>query len=121
IRPDFTDGFIMPYHAALEHSDEGRAFDPAEVVAFAPDDRFIEFSFATEHVSHDAAIAALLSMREALHRSAERFPCDISKQEQWIDRELGRLWKKRGAFPGMGAVLSATGVRMGHFIAQAIQ
>lgn len=121
IRPDFADGFIMPYHAALEHCDEGRAFDPAEVVAFAPEDRFIEFSFATEHVSHDAAIAALLSMREALHRSADRFPCDIIKQEHWIDRELGRLWKKRGAFPGMGAVLSATGVGMGHFIAQVIQ
>lgn len=120
IRPDFEDGFLMPYHEALEKSDEGRAFDPAEVVAFAPEDRFTEFSYATEHVGHDAAISALLSCRQALLRSAELFTVSIKKQEQWIDRELGRLWKKRGPFPGLGAVLSAMAMPMGNFIAQAL-
>lgn len=118
IRSDFSDGFLMPYHEALEKSDEGRAFDPAEVVAFAPEDRFDEFSYGTEHVSHDAAISTLLACRSALHRAAERFNVAIHKQEAWIDRELGRLWKKRGPFPGLGAVLAATGIPMGNFIAQ---
>lgn len=117
IRPDFADGFLMPYHEALEKSDDGRAFDPAEVVAFAPEDRFEEFSYATEHVGHDAAISALLSCRAALLRCGNLFNYATTKQEQWIDRELGRLWKKRGAFPGFGAVLSATGVQLGHFVA----
>lgn len=120
IRPDFSDGFLLPYHQALEASDEGRAFDPAEVVAFAPDDRFTEFSFATEHVGNDAAIEALLACRSALLRSSELFKVDTHKQEVWIDRELGRLWKKRGPFPGLGAVLTATGIPMGHFIAQSL-
>jgi hypothetical protein len=120
IRPEFTDGFLLPYHEALVKSDEGRAFDPSEVVAFAPEDRFDEFSYATEHVGHDAAISALLACREALLRSAELFPVAIEKQEQWIDRELGRLWKKRGPFPGMGAILSATGIPLGNFVAQAL-
>lgn len=118
IRPDFSDGFLMPYHEALEKSDDGRAFDPAEVVAFAPEDRFDEFSYATEHVSHDAAINTLLACRAALRRAAELFNVSIQKQESWIDRELGRLWKKRGPFPGLGAVLSSTGIPMGNFIAQ---
>jgi hypothetical protein len=120
IRPDFNDGFLMPYHEALEKSNNGKAFDPAEVVAFAPEDRFEEFSYATEHVGHDAAISALLSCRAALLRAAELFNLSTKKQEAWIDRELGRLWKKRGPFPGLGAVLTATGIPMGNFIAQTL-
>lgn len=120
IRPDFNDGFLLPYHEALAKSDEGRAFDPAEVVAFAPEDRFNEFSYASEHVSHDAAISALLACRDALLRAAERFDVSISKQEQWIDLELGRLWKSRGPFPGLGAILTATGTPLGNFIAQSL-
>ncbi len=120
IRPDFNDGFILPYHQALAASDEGRAFDPAEVVAFAPEDRFTEFSFATEHVGSDAAIESLLACRAALLRASELFNVSTQKQEAWIDKELGRLWKKRGPFPGMGAVLTATGIPMGHFVAQAL-
>ena len=120
IRPDFKDGFLMPYHEALDKSDEGRAFDPAEVVAFAPEDRFYEFSYATEHVGHDAAIDSLLACRDALLTAEKLFHLNTHKQLSWIDGELGRLWKKRGPFPGLGAVLSATGITMGHLIAQAI-
>jgi hypothetical protein len=120
IRPDFKDGFILPYHEALEKSDEGRKFDPAEAVAFAPDDRFNEFSFATEHVGNDAAISALLACRSALLRSADLFQFTGRQQEHWIDSQLGRLWEKRGPFPGLGAVLTATGVPMGNFISQAL-
>ena len=120
IRPDFSDGFLMPYHEALEKSDDGRAFDPAEVVAYAPEDRFVEFSYATEHVGHDAAISSLLACRSALLRSAELFNVATKTQEQWIDHELGRLWKKRGPFPGFGAVLCAIGIPLGNFIAQAL-
>ena len=118
IRPDFSDGFLMPYHEALEKSREGDDFDPAEVVALAPEDRFTEFSYATEHVRDDSAIEALLSMRSSLSRCAELMGTDIRKQEEWIDRELGKLWRKRGAFPGMGAVLYATGVPLGNFVAR---
>jgi hypothetical protein len=120
IRPAFEDGFLLPYYEALRKSDEDPEFDPAQVVAFAPDDRFTEFSYATEHVGNDAAISALLAMREALQRSSEGFGYRSEPHEQWIDRELGRLWKKRGPFPGMGAVLCATGATMGNFIAQAV-
>lgn len=120
IRPDSRDGFLMPYREALERSRDGDAFDPAEAVAFAPEDRFNEFSYATEHVSDDAAIEALMSMRAALGRSKDLFGADVDEQEAWIDAELGRLWRERGPFPGMGAVLSATGLPMGNFIARAL-
>ena len=96
IRADFKDGFLMPYHEALDKSGDGEAFDPAEVVGFTPEERFTEFSYATEHVGDDAAIEALLSMRAALLRASELFGADVLKQEAWIDVELGRLWQKRG-------------------------
>jgi hypothetical protein len=120
IRPDFSDGFLLPYHEALERSEDGTAFDPADVVAFAPEDRFVEFSYATEHVGHDAAISALLSCRSALLKASELFSFPSNAQEKWIDKELGRLWKKRGPFPGLGSILHATGVPMGNFIAQVV-
>ena len=120
IRPDFEDGFLLPYQEALEQSDEGRTFDPADAVAFAPEERFSEFSYGTEHVGNDAAISALLSIRDALQRCSELFGYASEPHEKWIDRELGRLWIKRGPFPGLGAVLAATGVTMGNFIGQSL-
>ena len=120
IRPNSEDGFLLPYHEALEKSRDGAAFDPAEVVAFAPEDRFTEFSYGTEHVGDDVAIEALQSIRASLVRSAELFGADIRNQEAWIDKELGRLWRKRGPFPGLGAVLYTSGVSMGNFIARAL-
>ena len=120
IRPEFEDGFLMPYHEALIKSDDGRVFDPADVVAFAPQDRFVEFSYVTEHVGNDAAISSLMAMRGALHRCSGLFGYVPDRFERWIDRELGRLWIKRGPFPGLGVVLSAMGVKMGNFIAQVL-
>ncbi len=120
IRAGYPDGFLMPYYEALEKSDEGRAFDPAEAVAFAPEEHFIEFSYATEHVGNDAAISALLSMRDALDRCSELFGYAADPYHHWIDRELGQLWIKRGPFPGLGSVLSSTGLAMGNFIAQTL-
>ena len=120
IRPEFEDGFLLPYHEALAKSDDGRAFGPADAVAFAPQDRFVEFSYVTEHVGNDAAISSLLAMRSALHRCSELFGYVPDRFERWIDREMSRLWIKRGPFPGLGVVLSAMSVRMGNFIAQSL-
>lgn len=120
IRPEFQDGFLLPYQEALEKSDDGHAFDPADVVAFAPEGRFQEFSYATEHVSDDAAISALVACRGALERASSHFDHPIEQQVKWIDQQLSKLWKRRGAFPGISSVLRATGIDLGHFVAQAL-
>jgi DNA-binding FrmR family transcriptional regulator len=120
IRPNFSDGFLMPYHTALEFAAEHPDFDPAEIAAFAPEDRILEFSYASEHVTADGAIAALLSCAAALNKAKTILPGSYGAQLTWLDRELGRLWKLRGPCPGLGAALSAVGLNLGSFIAREI-
>ena len=61
IRPDFKDGFLLPYHAAIDNAAQDPEFDPTEIAAFSPVDRLLEFSHGSQLVSHDGAIASLLS------------------------------------------------------------
>lgn len=121
IRPDFKDGFLLPYHYALEFAKENPDFDPSEVVAMAPGDRFNEFSYVTEHVSHDGAIDALLACAAALRRTEVSLPGNYQGQLKWIDKRLNELWTMRGPCPGLGAALSAFGVAFGTFVAREIE
>jgi hypothetical protein len=101
----FTDGFLLPYHRALTYAADKPDFDPASVVAFAPDDRRDEFSHVAEHVSHDGAIGALLACAAALHESAKYLKGPWDRYQKWIDNELGKLWRMRGPCPGLGAAI----------------
>jgi hypothetical protein len=62
-------GFLLPYHEALARAAEDPSFDPAEIVVFAPDEAFEQFSYGSEHVTHDQAIASLLAIIEGLRRA----------------------------------------------------
>lgn len=120
IRPDFKDGFLLPYHAAVEKAAIDPDFDAACIAAFSPDDRFSEFSHASQLVTHDAAISALLACSDAIQVASPLFPGRWDQVLQWIDARLGELWRMRGPCPGLGAALSAFGIEQGHFIAHAI-
>lgn len=110
IRPDFKDGFILPYHAAIAKAADDSEFDPAELAALAPADRMLEFSHASQLVSHDGAIASLLACAESLRKANGVLPGPWNQCLQWIDARLGELWKARGPCPGLGAALSAFGL-----------
>lgn len=117
IRPDFKDGFILPYYAILASAEKDQSIDPAEYLAYAPEDRRIEFSYATEHVTNDGAIGALLSCAAALKNMTKVVDGSFERQLKWIDRRLSELWKLRGPFPGLGAALCAFGIEHGNFLA----
>lgn len=121
IRPDFLDGFLLPYHEAIAYSEENPAFDPAEIVAFAPEDRHAEFSYASEHVSHDGALSALLACGASLNKAKEFLPGPWDKCLKWIHDRIGELWIMRGPCPGLGAALCAFGMKFGAFIAREIE
>lgn len=120
IRPDFNDGFLLPYHAAIEKASADSVYDPAEITAFSPEDRIFEFSHVSQHVTHDAAIASLLACAESLHRAKASLPGPWDRCLEWIDHRIGELWSVRGPCPGLGAALSAFGVELGTFVARAI-
>jgi len=120
IRPDLKDGFLLPYHAAVDRALEYPEFDPAEIAAFSPADRLLEFSHASQLVSHDGAIASLLACAESLRKAERVLPGPWDQCLHWIDARLGELWKARGPCPGLGSALTAFGLDLGTFVARAI-
>ncbi len=120
IRSDFKDGFLLPYHAAIDMATADPEFDPADFVALSPSDRLSEFSHATQLVSHDGAIASLLACAESLRKVQSILPGPWGQCIAWIDAQLGELWKARGPCPGLGAALSAFGMELGTLVARAL-
>lgn len=106
IRPGFKEGFLFPYRELIEVSNE-RGLDPEQFLAFAPDDAFWSFSFGSEHVSHDEAIASVLSCLRALERIQDVHSGPWAQAMDWLDKQLNRLWRMRGPFPGFGSALTA--------------
>ena len=66
IRPKFKNGFLLPYHEILKYLKNNPEEDPAQYVAFAPDEHFWSYCYASEHLTNDGAIASLLSCNKAL-------------------------------------------------------
>ena len=115
-----SDGFLMPYGDLLATAVGDASLDLSACVAFAPDDQFDSYSFASEHLSDDAAIASLLSCAVALRASAERADVVVATQLAWIDAEIARLWTARGVHPGLGSALTAFGLDHGGLLAHEI-
>lgn len=121
IRPKGQDGFLMPYYELLSRAEQDASLDIERYTAKAPDEHWDEFSYASELVTHDGGIAALLALDTALSRMEDELGIATKSQRQWVHDELVRLWKVRGPFPGLGAVLSAFGLSRGIFVAHAVQ
>jgi ATP-dependent exoDNAse (exonuclease V) alpha subunit len=121
IRPDGANGFLLPYHDAIEYQLENTDFDIAELAVIVPNDKRFEFSYGTEHVSNDGAIRVLLECVKSLEKAEKLGVGQNHKQSiQWIHNEIAQLEKLRGVFPGMGSALCAFGIEKGHFVAAEI-
>jgi len=121
IRPKQQDGFLMPYYECLRLTEKDPSLDLAPYIAHAPSEHWGEFSYASELVTHDGAISALFSMEAALTKTEKDLGIATGWQRQWLHDELVRLWKVRGPFPGLGAVLRSFGLSRGLFVAHALQ
>ena len=121
IRLNGKDGFLLPYYDLLKRREEEPALDIERFTAKAPDEHWDEFSYGSELVTHDGAIAAMLSLETALDRQETELGIASKWQRLWIHDELVRLWKVRGPFPGLGAVLASFGLSRGIFVAHALQ
>jgi ATP-dependent exoDNAse (exonuclease V) alpha subunit len=120
IRPEGSDGFLLPYHAYLEPTgnadeDEHRRQLMAEVVVAPEGSHIAAFSYAGEHAGPDVALSTLMRCLEAV-RAIRRHglvagPWD--QREDWLNARIARVWQQRGAFPGAGGMLEALGCRLG--------
>jgi len=74
----------------------------------------VEFSYVTEHVSDDTAIAALSSLRAASDGLAALGTSVPAPAISWVDQQIERLWQLRGPAPGLTAALGYIGVESAH-------
>ncbi len=121
IRPDFCDGFLLPYHEVLAYLREHPELEPADYVAFAPDDQFESFSFATEHLTNDGAIGSLLACIRALENIKQHIEGPWDRVLAWIDARINELWAMRGPCPGLGSALTAFGIEKGTLLAYELE
>ena len=121
LRPDDPDGgFLLPYHEILKYVREHNSdIDLHHFVAVAPE--FAQFAFGSELVEHDTAIDALLAVAESLRKARDLLGQSFEEELNWVDREISRIWDMRGAFPGMGPILSAIGIESGNTLAWEIE
>ena len=121
IREDHKDGFIIPYQQMMEYAQKHPDFDMSSITVFAPEDAFNDFSYVAEHVSYDAVIDVLQSCIKAFDIINQCLDEDYSNVLEWLNLQLAQVWKDRGAFPGLGAMLCAFGIQQGILVAKRIQ
>ena len=119
VRPEMDDGFLLPYQRLYRELGEGADFSPH--VAMAPEDHWVEFSYTSEHVTHDGAIASLLALIDAVEASREVVDGPWNQVLAWCDERLNELWTYRGPAPGLGSALVALGIERGTVLANRIE
>ena len=120
IRPEIKDGFLLPYHDLIDLAAKKPGIDLSSLVLHAPEEHWDAFSMGTEHVTHDQAITVLLACASLLERLEKLAPGNWSAARGWVDTQLNRIWRLRGAFPGLGSALTAFGLTHGTLVAHAI-
>lgn len=116
LRSDQKDGILLPYQALLPLVEAGD--DVSEALAWAPDGQGVDFSYVTEHVSADNAIAALKLLRAAADGCAGLGVPVPHSATEWVDRQIDRLWQLRGPVPGLPAVLRHIGAQAAHQVVE---
>ena len=120
IRPEIEDGFLLPYHELLESVANDPELDLSSLVVHSPDEYWNAFSMGAEHVTHDQAITVLLECSSLFDRIEKILPGNWNKARGWVDSQLNRIWRLRGAFPGLGSALTAFGLSHGSLVAHAV-
>jgi hypothetical protein len=117
IREKGKEGFLLPYQQLLELAETDVGIDLEACTAFSPDEYFENYSYGSELLPQDGAIASLLSIEKAIKAMRDYFEAPWDEYLTWIDKELNRLWTIRGAFSGLGAAFNAFGLPHGNLLA----
>jgi len=120
IRPNGHDGFLLPYHDYLEptgdeREDARRAALLQEIAVAASEEHVRDFSYAAELVKPSVALTTLKQCLESVRRIKQHGIAKgpWAKREEWLNAQIAKAWRDRGAFPGVGSALEALGLRLG--------
>ena len=121
IREDNQNGFLIPFNEIKKFLEEHPDQNPDELLPIVRPEFKYDFSYGTFQVSYDATIWALNRLKEVLCKYLElniAQHIDWKSCITWLETEIDRVWKDRGVFPGLGAVLSAFNVNYGYDTAE---
>jgi hypothetical protein len=119
IRPSFEDGFLLPYHQLLADP-KLQGDDLSPYIALAPGDHFEEFSYVSERVGEDGALAALSELARVVDLLPGVVDGPWERIAAWLADRLADTWEARGAYPGLGSALAAAGLERGAVIAHRV-
>ncbi len=94
-------GFRIPYHHYKDNP------EVLEQIALFPDNPRL-CKYATRHMSDDDALGLLESFLRVIYTLKDMGDTteDWQRRAQWVENLIAELWRHRGLFPGMGAVLT---------------
>lgn len=123
IREDNQNGFLIPFKEIKEFLEKHPDQNPDELLPIVRPEFKYDFSYGTFKVSYDATIWALNRLKEILLKYLE---LNIAQHTDWkscivwLETEIDRVWKERGIFPGLGAILAAFNVNYGYDTAKSL-
>lgn len=117
IRPDFSDGFLLPLKEIFERATSNEKFNADDFIVKVPDHLAESFSYGSEHLSSDGALSILSQLQLVLQKISVDYKGPWAECISWVNAEAARLKKERGLRPGLGAALTAFGIKNGTFVA----
>jgi ATP-dependent exoDNAse (exonuclease V) alpha subunit len=98
------EGFRIPYHLYQENP------EILDSILFTPDNPQL-FKYATREISDDNAIELIEQFLQIIERLIEIGDKseDWYKRRSWLEDCVAELWRNRGAYPGLPAVLDIIG------------
>jgi exodeoxyribonuclease V alpha subunit len=81
-----------------------------------------DFRYGSSRVSLDRALAVLEAAHACLLRTAADgvISVDLTNDVEWINERILEVWKERGPYPGLGAVLLALGCERGAHVQRTV-
>ena len=125
IRPNGVEGFLLPYHEYLKPTGDNKKEEERhallrDIAVAVPTEYMRAFSYMAEHANSDAALSILLLVLNSVKKIKEHGIAEgpWEEREEWLNSQISKLWKERGAFPGIGSAMETLGLRLGTAIVQ---
>ena len=119
IRKENKNGFLIPYHEAIEYQKAHPDFNPEILAVKIPTEYKFQFSYGSEHVSNDALLWVLREVKKKMEIAKKlNIGNNLEEALDWIQKREAETEKLRGDYPGLGAALYAFGVEKGYYLAQ---